>query len=176
MVSARKTVFGEAFSGCSFGICCLNQKLKACIIHFSECLLICINQNFTRSEKPRFWQGWKCSIAKRKTRELIWDNFDRKYGIFNTMVGWQANLLEGIHIYLQKMEVEQLQKTLLKIAKNVKEHTKGLPDLFIYDDDSYQFIEVKSPKDTLSAQQFDWLHFFNEIGIEATALKVEWIE
>jgi hypothetical protein len=133
--------------------------------------------------QPEFYLKREAKILERleilndeeKTRELIWDNFDKKYGIFNTMVGWQANLLEGIHIYIQKLEVEQLQKTLLKMAKNVREHTKGFPDLFIYDDDSYQFVEVKSPKDTLSAQQLDWLHFFSEIGIEATALKVEWI-
>jgi len=109
-----------------------------------------------------------------EARLLITTNIEKKFGIFNPLTDWHIGLQEGILAFLDKLSPEQNKLILLKIAQNMREHTRGLPDLFIYDDDSYQFIEVKSPTDSLSAQQLDWLEFFREIGVNATALKVSW--
>ena len=45
------------------------------------------------------------------------------------------------------------------MSKNLVEHLRGFPDLFMWDEKSneYCFVEVKSPPDNLSNQQLSWL-------------------
>lgn len=97
-----------------------------------------------------------------------------KYGMGNPLVGWHESLLELVLTCYDKLQPEQIERVLLEMARNLKENTRGFPDLFCWDENGYCFIEVKSPNDHLSAQQLHWLQFFKEIGIHAKALRVEW--
>lgn len=111
-----------------------------------------------------------------KAQELVVDNFEQKTGINTPFIYWDPSLIEGILLYFQHIDGELIGKVLLEIARNVRENMKGLPDLFVYKDGEYQFIEVKSPNDSLSAQQLHWLHFFEEIGVNASVMRVKWEE
>jgi hypothetical protein len=90
------------------------------------------------------------------------------------MVGWHESLLDLVLVCYDKVKPEPLQKVMLEMAKNLKENTRGFPDLFSWNQEDYCFIEVKSPNDHLSAQQLYWLQFFAENGIQAKVLRVEW--
>ena len=71
-----------------------------------------------------------------------------------------------------------MKQILHEMSKNLVEHLRGFPDLFMWDDVSgeYCFVEVKSPTDNLSNQQLSWLQYFQEIGVNAKVLRVYWRE
>jgi hypothetical protein len=84
---------------------------------------------------------------------------------------------------VELIEFEAMKKILHEMSKNLVEHLRGFPDLFMWDDTAldtatgqYCFVEVKSPTDNLSNQQLSWLQYFQEIGVNAKVLRVYWKE
>jgi hypothetical protein len=102
-------------------------------------------------------------------------SFEAKYGTQNPMVFWSPDLLSMCVLMLQKLPADGLKKVLLEMATNLRENTRGFPDLFVWEDTDYSFVEVKSPTDHLSSQQLYWLHFFERVGIKSKVLRVEWL-
>lgn len=100
--------------------------------------------------------------------------FEEKYGIVNPLVVWFPDLLLLIRVVLEKIPAPLLKKLLLEMAVNVREHTRGFPDLFVWNEEGYDFVEVKSPTDHLSPQQLYWLRFFETNGIRSRVLRVVW--
>lgn len=101
--------------------------------------------------------------------------YAEKYGLDNLLVGWHENTLPLVQAALRKLKPGQLEMVLMEMAANLKENAKGFPDLFVFSKDSFSFIEVKSPNDSLSARQLFWLRFFKQAGIPARVVKVEWL-
>ena len=62
----------------------------------------------------------------------------------------------------------------MELARDLRENTRGFPDLFLWSDAMFEWVEVKAPNDTLSARQLCWLNFFNEHDMLARVLKVSW--
>jgi hypothetical protein len=61
------------------------------------------------------------------------------------------------------------------MARNVREHTRGFPDLLVWNEQGdYDFVEVKSPTDQLGPQQLHWLEFFQTIGVRGKVVRVIW--
>ncbi len=112
----------------------------------------------------------------RKFKKLIEKHFEEKMGTNNPMVAWYDEVLPLIFQCHKKLAPHQLGSVLTAMAKNPGEHIRGFPDLFIWDKESYSFIEVKSPNDHLSAQQLYWLHFFEKQKIKAKVVRVKWIQ
>ena len=56
----------------------------------------------------------------------------------------------------------------------MKENSAGFPDLFIWNEADYQFYEVKSSNDQLSAQQLFWLDFMASAKIKVDVLRVNY--
>jgi len=110
----------------------------------------------------------------RKFRQLVNSNFEAKAGTNNTLVHWEDMVLPLVLKCHQKLAPQQLGSVLVEIAKNPRENVRGFPDLFVWADEEYHFIEVKSPNDQLSAQQLFWLNFFDKQGIKAHVARVQW--
>jgi hypothetical protein len=111
------------------------------------------------------------------------ERYESKFGIANPFVAWLEE--DGTHpIWLmvrkavEFVDFEAMKKILHEMSKNLVEHLRGFPDLFMWDEKSneYCFVEVKSPTDNLSNQQLSWLQFFEEIGVKAKVLRVYWKE
>lgn len=100
--------------------------------------------------------------------------FFEKYGITNPLVDWYGGLFPLVITLLERLSSEQVKAVMLEMAHNLRENVRGFPDLFIWDDGDYQFIEVKSPTDSLSNQQLYWLRFFESINLRAKVLRIEW--
>ncbi|NBA75877.1 VRR-NUC domain-containing protein [Emticicia sp. ODNR4P] len=100
--------------------------------------------------------------------------FFEKYGITNPLVDWYGGLFPLVITLLERLSSEQVKAVMLEMARNLRENVRGFPDLFIWDDGDYQFIEVKSPTDSLSNQQLYWLRFFESINLRAKVLRIEW--
>jgi len=110
----------------------------------------------------------------RKFRQLILEHFETKAGTNNPLVHWDEMVLPLVFKCHQKLEPRQLGSVLVEMAKKPRENVRGFPDLFVWNQEDYHFIEVKSPTDQLSAQQLFWLHFFQQQGIQAHVARVQW--
>lgn len=132
--------------------------------------------------KPAFFEKRRAALLERldvldtpsACASLLAECFEAKYGTQNPMVFWSPDLLPMCQLMVGKLPAEGLKKILLEMATNLRENTRGFPDLFVWDTDSYCFVEVKSPTDHLSSQQLYWLHFFERVGVKSQVMRVEW--
>ncbi len=108
------------------------------------------------------------------TSIYIYNIFFEKYGITNPLVDWYGGLFPLIQTVLEKLSSEQVSAIMLEMARNLRENIRGFPDLFMWDDGEYCFIEVKSPTDSLSNQQLYWQRFFEKINVHSKVLRVAW--
>ena len=90
------------------------------------------------------------------------------------MVDWNEVLLELVRLIAKSLTPIQMRAILLEMAVNLRENTRGFPDLMVWGKDGLELIEVKSPTDHLSAQQLHWMHFMADLGVKARVLRVEW--
>jgi len=108
-------------------------------------------------------------------RRHVGRTYNAKYGITNVLVDWNDELLGLVNQIIAVLDVEQLRLILTEMARNVREHTRGFPDLLIWNEaGDYDFVEVKSPTDHLGPQQLHWLQFFQTIGVRAKVVRVSW--
>jgi hypothetical protein len=129
--------------------------------------------DFFSKRKERF-ESQAAVLRESEAFAYIAQLYEQKQGIFNPFIYWHEDLLQGIALYLNYLKPAQLEKVLLEMARNVQDNLAGLPDLFVFKEGEYAFVEVKSPNDVLSAQQLYWLEFFAEQGIKSYALRVKW--
>ena len=104
------------------------------------------------------------------------ERYESKFGIANPFVVWLEEIWMIVRKAIEVVEFEAMKKILHEMSKNLVEHLRGFPDLFMWDDltADYCFVEVKSPTDNLSNQQLSWLQYFEEIGVKAKVLRVYW--
>lgn len=120
----------------------------------------------------------KARLLDIKSRK-VWiaslaETIEAKYGVANRYVSWHEELLELMELVMHYLPLKGLKETLLQIARNPKENSRGFPDLFLWKEDEYQFYEVKSPNDHLSAQQLFWIDFLNQQKINVKILRVNY--
>ena len=114
--------------------------------------------------------------SKKAIFKVVSDIYEMKEGIANRFVTWHESLLPGLKLMVEKLPLKGLKKVLLEMSKNMKDNSTGFPDLFLWKENDYQFYEIKSPNDQLSAQQLFWLDFLDSVKIKADVLKVEYSE
>jgi len=118
-------------------------------------------------------------MKEADTREAISDivekTFQEKFGTTNVLVSWYPGMLEIVLQLIALLTPEQIHAVLLEMAYNLRENTRGFPDLLVWDKNDYAFIEIKSPTDHLSSRQLHWLHFFADHGINSRIVRVNWI-
>ncbi|MEO1173803.1 MAG: VRR-NUC domain-containing protein, partial [Myxococcota bacterium] len=100
--------------------------------------------------------------------------YDKKRGIAAPLMCWDPALEPLIFACFDRLQPVQLAAVLREMARDVRNNSRGFPDLFVWGSDTCEFVEVKSPNDQLSAQQLHWLRFFSESGIRARAVRVVW--
>ena len=130
--------------------------------------------------RDNFWEKRQHQLLERT---VILDDKERFYthikhiistkkGKANPFVYWHEDLFFHLSKCYELLDSDQLGIVLLEMAKNIKEYSKGFPDLLVWKDETYHFIEVKSPNDHLSAHQVFWLSFFKEVGIQAKVIRI----
>jgi hypothetical protein len=70
----------------------------------------------------------------------------------------------------------QIHLVMMEMALNLRENTRGFPDLLVWNGDDYAFIEIKSPTDHLSSRQLHWQHFFAAHDIKSRIVRVNWLK
>jgi hypothetical protein len=132
--------------------------------------------------KPIFWEKRRNKLVQRldllddtdETLGFVQNVFLEKLNTTNPLVEWFPGLWDWLVAMLKHLPKDALKAILLEMAKNMRENTRGFPDLFTWTDTDYGFVEVKSPTDHLSNQQLFWLRFFEQVGIKSKVLRVEW--
>lgn len=96
-------------------------------------------------------------------------------GKMNPLIDWATFDIPLMGELVRRVPVDSLANVLRYLWTHLSTHAKGFPDLFIFKDFEYQFIEVKSPTDHLSAIQYFWHDFLIKAGIETQLCRVVWI-
>jgi len=92
-------------------------------------------------------------------------NFEIKRGLANPFVYWHEDLPGIMDIFLRRLPPSGLGAALRHIARDVGRHSRGLPDLFLWTETKYRFVEVKAENDHLAPHQFEWLQVLIKAGI-----------
>lgn len=130
---------------------------------------------FLETRQDRMTERMKKLSVPEKLLRHIEEVYEEKWGLGNPLVGWHENTLPLVRAACQNISPACLEVILMEMARNLKENSRGFPDLFSWTGQGYTFIEVKSPNDSLSAQQLFWLQFFEKCGVPAKVLRVEWV-
>jgi hypothetical protein len=112
--------------------------------------------------------------TREQIRAVVQRTYAEKLGTTNVLVSWYPELLETVLAVVALLTPVQLHTVLLEMAANLRENTRGFPDLLVWKEHEYAFVEVKSPTDHLSARQLHWQHFFADISISSKVLRVVW--
>jgi hypothetical protein len=112
--------------------------------------------------------------TKEAITEMVEKTYAEKFGITNVLVSWYDGSLEKVRTLVSLLDPIQIHAILLEMAFNLRENTRGFPDLLVWNGDEYSFIEIKSPTDHLSSQQLHWQHFFAEHGVQSRIVRVKW--
>ncbi len=104
--------------------------------------------------------------------QLMGSNYEKNEGIANAFVVWVDEMWDMVHQATTVVGLEKIKDIMHRIARNIVENSRGFPDIFVWDENGYEFIEVKSPTDNLSNRQLYWLGYFEENGINARVLRV----
>lgn len=129
---------------------------------------------------PDFYEKRKEQIhtlleSFESTEELTYymgNNYIKHLNLANPFVIWVEGMWESIKIATQFIPLDTLKEILIHISKDITENSRGFPDLFVWDENTYEFIEVKSPTDSLSNRQLYWLGYFEENNVNARVLRV----
>ncbi len=97
---------------------------------------------------------------------------DQKHGITNPFIAWHVDTLETVGHLLSRAPAVGVGAILKQMTRNPGAFCRGFPDLFLWRDDDYQFIEVKSATDRIQPAQFNWLQMFKEAGVKMDVLRV----
>jgi hypothetical protein len=103
---------------------------------------------------------------------VIARHYDAKAGLANPFVSWHADLLALMRIVIDRLPATGLSAVLRRFAQDIKNRSRGFPDLFLWNATDYRFVEVKSDNDQLSAVQYQWLRFLGEAGISVSLDRV----
>ncbi len=130
---------------------------------------------------PDFYMRRASAIEERLTllarREacLGWlsECYAAKEGLANACVSWHEDTLAMVVKLVEYVRPEALAAVVRRMAKD-PQCRKGFPDLLLWCGDAYRLIEIKSPNDQLSVQQWYWQRFLEEHGVDASILRVEY--
>ena len=130
--------------------------------------------DFYRKRAPQIRERLSELDTSEKVAQVLESTFIEKFGIANVLVDWNEILLELVKLIARSLSPMQLRAILLEMATNLRENTRGFPDLMVWGEQGLELVEVKSPTDHLSAQQLHWMHFMADLGVKARVLRVEW--
>ncbi len=130
---------------------------------------------------PAFYARRRAAIEARLTvlaepasaLNLLRQRFEEKKGVANPFVSWHDELLDVLGIMLHRLPASGHAAALRHLAQDVRRHSRGLPDLFLWNDSGYRFVEIKAENDHLAGHQYEWLRILNNAGLHVALEKVE---
>ncbi len=115
----------------------------------------------------------QCLHQPPQAYQIISRHIRAKQGLANPFVAWHEALPDILAVMLERVPPDGHACVLRQMARNYRHLSHGFLDLFIWNENDYRFIEIKSENDHLAAHQFEWLRFFAEAGIKVSLEKVQ---
>lgn len=112
--------------------------------------------------------------TKKQIINLMSQNAVEQEGISNPFVVWDADIQEATLRLVDFLQPKQIKSFLSEMMIDPKNRNTGFPDLFVWNNSTYHFYEVKSPTDHLSEQQLFWLEKFKEWQVNAEIALIRW--
>tara|TARA_B110000046_G_scaffold122970_1_gene129519 strand:+ start:2386 stop:4059 length:1674 start_codon:yes stop_codon:yes gene_type:complete len=131
-------------------------------------------KSFYEKRKDEILRILKSFRSKKSMIISLENRFEEKYGIANPMVYWNSKIKQHLVQLISQLPFQALKKILIEMSKNLKDHSTGFPDLFIWKKKEYHLYEIKSPNDHLSSQQLFWLNFMQSQGVYAEIIRVHY--
>lgn len=132
--------------------------------------------DFYYKRSSQLKERMESAATKQQIEEIVTKTYEDKFGTTNVLVSWYDGSLEKVLTLISLLTPQQVHAILLEIAYNLRENTRGFPDLLVWNEQEYAFIEIKSPTDHLSSRQLHWQHFFAEHGVQSRIVRVNWIK
>ena len=132
--------------------------------------------DFYYNRSGQLSERMKQAQTREQIEEIVIKTYEEKFGITNVLVPWYEDGLAKVTTLISWLSPEQIHKVLIEVAQNMRENTRGFPDLLVWNETEYAFIEIKSPTDHLSSRQLHWQHFFAEHGVQSRIVRVKWIK
>ncbi len=111
-------------------------------------------------------------------QERLWKHFEwiqqQHTGTINPLIEWEYLDFNLIRVFLKHVSVKSLSAVFEQLWINISTHSKGFPDLMVWNDEELFFVEVKSPNDHLSPIQFFWDEVLNKVGIRSQIIRIKW--
>ncbi len=131
------------------------------------------NQHFKLSDKPSDlfqpeFASNRADLIRNRYKELqnknILEELEKKYKEHKgekcrLIEDWDNFKLEELKEPLKYLNKEVFLRIILRLATDYNENRSGLPDLLVYKEDDFRFVEVKSEKDNISQAQIKWMAF-----------------
>ncbi|MDK9737398.1 VRR-NUC domain-containing protein [Vibrio sp. D404a] len=96
---------------------------------------------------------------------ILLDTFDAKQGVANPFVQWGYFSKELLLQAIDHIPTSLLIELFRVLLKDLKLYRTGMPDLIAFNDDGFQWIEVKGPGDKLQDNQWRWIKEFERLEI-----------
>ena len=119
--------------------------------------------------------AWAGIDSNKAIRERALDCWQRKFGLMNPLVNWQALSPAIIELALERIDHAHLMAIFKRQLADLGSNCSGFPDLLHFPDaGGYCLIEVKGPGDSLQKNQQRWMQYFQQQGIPHRLAKVTW--
>lgn len=110
-----------------------------------------------------------------RLRARVVETFAAKYPIANHFVMWGLLSEQLLDAALERIPVVHMVGVFQRLLRDLGNNRSGFPDLVVFPaDGGYLLAEVKGPGDTLQNNQKRWLRFFDQAGVPAEVVSVEW--
>lgn len=106
--------------------------------------------------------------------ETVRVTYETKRGITNPFLSWDHPYLPHAERLLAHLTPVQLRAVIERIVRDPGTYLRGFPDLYLWRDDAFRFVEVKSPNDRLSFEQWRWIEWFEQNGIPVEVMRVKY--
>lgn len=97
--------------------------------------------------------------------EILLDTFQAKQSIANPFVQWAYFSKDLLERAIEHIPLPVLCDLFRILLKDLKLYRTGMPDLIVFNEHGFRWIEVKGPGDKLQDNQWRWIKEFNKLGI-----------
>ncbi|HIF9170894.1 TPA: VRR-NUC domain-containing protein [Photobacterium damselae] len=102
--------------------------------------------------------------------------YQQKKGISNYWVTWPLFTSEVLELALKHIPSSTMAVLFRRLLQDLKHNRTGMPDLIMFNEKDYLWVEIKGPGDKLQNNQLRWLQFFSKHHIPAEVTYVQWQE
>jgi hypothetical protein len=121
------------------------------------------HSDFVNKRQPLFDQVIE-QITQSGLAHLL-TTYQQKFGLANPFVHWSGFSLELLKICIQHIPQDLVVSLFKLMLTDLKLYRSGMPDLILFKDEEFEWVEVKGPGDKLQDNQWRWFKHFIELNV-----------